>query len=203
MPVIVLSGVPGAGTSSAARGVAKALSLKYFSPGRLFKDVGLGNLSEQHYYSDFIDICKKLGVEIPEMSEKDDSHADMIVWQSELGDNPNFHKAIDELQVRLAKKGDIVIDGKLSVRMIPEADLSVWLEASLDERAKRTSQRDDVGLQEAKSIVKKREETERGEWTRIYGFDYFDQKLEADLLIDTSGANTDDTVQEILDFLKK
>ena len=56
--------------------------------------------------------------------------------------------------------------------------------------------------EEAKKEIEERENIERAEWKRIYGFDYFYQKEIADLVLDSSGLTLEQTVDKILEFVK-
>ena len=182
---ILISGQPGAGSSTTARILAKKLNLNYFSPGQMWKDIGRGKIKERAYYPVFKKICSNKGIEIPEFNEATDSHAVTKLW-SEIGKTSSFNEATDELQSQLAKEKNIILDGKLSLRMIKEPSLKIWLKASIGDRAKRTANRDRLDLQKSIEILGEREKTEREHWKKIYGFDYFDQEKDADLIINTS-----------------
>ena len=47
--VIAISGLPGSGSTTIAKLLAKNLSLEYFSPGQLFKDIASGKYKEKSY----------------------------------------------------------------------------------------------------------------------------------------------------------
>lgn len=200
---IAVSGMPGAGSSSIGRSLAKLLDMQFFSMGQLFKDIGTGVVSKRQYYPIFKALCDKAELEIPNFTAKSDSHAVVNLWNTEFGSSKKFHKIIDRLQQELALKGNIVIEGKLALRMVPKADIKIWVSASIEERAKRESQRDSISLEEAERILKKREEKERKEWKTIYGFDYFEQKDDADLVIDSSQMNVPAIVDEIVEHLEE
>jgi cytidylate kinase len=196
--VIAISGPPGAGSTTTARILSERLNLDYFSPGRLFKDIALGAFEKQNYASVFKEICAKKGLTIPNLVDKDDSHGAMNLWQTDFGKSPKLHEAIDELQSNLSEKGGLVFDGKLSIHMIKKAKPKIWLHCSLEERANRAAKRDNLSKEAALEIVKKRQETERSEWKKIYKKDYFDQEKHADLIIDTTNLSPEEVVEEII-----
>jgi len=201
--VIAISGLPGAGSTTIGKSLAERLRLSYFSSGELFKDVARGTLETQHYYTRFKELCDSKNITIPKLSAVNDSEAAAEVWKSEFGRSKEFHEAIDELQIKLANEGNIVIDGKLSLYMVKNADLKVWLKASLDKRAERLSQRDSMPLEEARTAIEARENQHQREWSRIYGLDYFQQEKEADTVIDTSDLISEQVTDKIIQTLNQ
>lgn len=178
MVVIVVSGVPGAGSSTVARLVADKLDLEFFSAGDYFK-----KLSKKH---------------------SEGEERTMKFWQTEEGHSQELHEHIDSLTKRAADKGNVVIDAKIGIRILKErADLSVWLKASMVVRAKRHAKRGKVDSKNSLFYIEKRTRLERKHWREIYGFDYFDQEKEADLVIDSSSKSPEKIVEEIVDKLEK
>jgi cytidylate kinase len=173
--VIAISGLPGAGSTTIARMLEKKLKLKYFSPGEIFKSYGKGKEIE----------------------------AAIKVWKGK-GKSKKFHLMLDNIQKKLAKKGNCVICGKLSVWILKDlSNCKVWVEAPLSVRAKRVAKRDKLPIETAKKLLREREKIERTEWRRIYGIDYFKQKKLADLVINTSKFTPSQVVEKILKFLGK
>lgn len=198
MPSVLISGPPGAGTTTASKLVAARLKIGYFSPGQLFKDIALGKIKSQFYYPLFKKMCDAAGLKIPEMKSSNNSLAAADLWKTDFGKNPVTHKLIDKMQALLAEDGNIVIDGKLALFIIKKADLKVWLKADIRTRAKRTSRRDGLKQDFAEKVIKDREDEERENWKKIYGLDYFTQENLADLVIDTSHLTPEKVTEEIL-----
>lgn len=173
--VVVISGPPGVGTSSIAREVAKRLNLRYLSPGKTYKSF---------------------------LKEKEAKSA-LDFWKTSFGKSKELHEKLDENQVKEARKGNIVICGKLSIHFLDEiADYKIWLEAPLRIRAKRTAERDKIPFIKALKQISERENIERSKWKEIYGFDYFDQKNKADMVLDNSKLSLEEAVNKILKFIK-
>lgn len=102
----------------------------------------------------------------------------------------------------MAKRGNVVICGKLSIHFLKKyADFAVWLDVSRKERARRTAGRDSISYEEALRNISEREEIDRKNFLRIYGFDYTKQKDKADLIIDTSKMSVQQAVSAILQSL--
>lgn len=175
--MIAISGPPGSGSTTIARELARRLDIEYFSPGFIQKGFAKG---------------------------KNQSEASIKVWKTNFGKSVNFHKGLDELQIERARKGNVVICGKLSIYMLRDlTNHKIWLEASLDERARRSAERDGLPVSEVEKIISEREKIERGEWKKIYGIDYFDQRKIANLVVDSSSLTVEQTVKKILDFMKR
>lgn len=202
MVVIAISGMPGAGSSSVGKLLAKQLNLQFFSMGQLFKDIGSGVVKTKKYYPIFKGLCDAGNLKIPEFSSANDSQGAVNLWNSEFGKSEKLHKIIDRLQQELAQQGNIVIDGKLALRMLPNAEIKIWLRAGIEERAERAAMRDKISIEEAKKFIENREKVEREEWKKIYGFDYFEQEKEADWIIDASTASPEDIKDEIIEHLE-
>ena len=169
--IIAISGKPGAGTSTIAKKLAEKLGSDYFSPGHFFKEHSEGKETQQA----------------------------LDVWKTRRGSSRSFHELIDRMQKERAKDGNVVICGKLSIHFLKDvADMKIWIDCSLDERAKRSAKRDKIGLEKAKRRIKERERIETEEWKRIYGFDRSKQKEIADLVIDSTGLTEKETLDRIL-----
>ncbi len=176
MAVIVISGQPGCGSSTAAKLLARKLRLKHFS---------VGDYNKSH-----------ASVKAKETDKS------IAMWK--IKGLKKFHMNSDELARTYAKKGNIVIDGKLTVRMLKGLDdLSVWLKAPRNVRAQRYAKRDDIPTATAAKKLAEKEKLERSNWLRIYGFDYFDQEKEAGLVIDTSRKKPGMIVDLIIKRLKE
>ena len=177
MPAIIVSGQPGAGSSTTARLLAKTLGLKHWSAGDYLKQFG--------------------------SSEKETERAVEAMKSGQTAEK-EFHVSLDEKVVEVAKQGNVVIDGKLAIHFAKKyADFTIWLKCPTAVRAARVAQRDKVSITEAGKVLIEKESLERSKFKEFYGFDPFDQASRADLVIDTSIAPPEKIVEKILDSLKK
>jgi len=183
MVVIVISGMPGCGSSTSAKLLAKKLKLKHFSVG----DYNKGQI-------------EKLTGKKPDT----ETERSLQMWHNKTGSSKRFHVNSDKLARQIAKDGNIVIDAKLGIRLLKGLyDLSVWLKAPKPVRIKRYAERDKKSIKEAKKMLDEKESDERKNWKRIYGFDYFVQEKEANIVIDTIYKSPEKIVNIIIKELRK
>lgn len=183
MTVIAISGMPGCGSTTVGRLLAKKLNLKFFSIGKWNKE-------------------QLLSLEGRETKTETENSIEM--WKNEEGASKKFHEKSDDMARDIAKKGNVVMDGKLVVRMLKGLyDFSVWLKADEKIRAARYAGRDNITEDEALKRLEEKQKMERENWQRIYGFDYFDQEKEADLVIDTGDKKPEEIVDLIISHVIK
>lgn len=142
---ITISGPPGSGTTSLARLIAQREGMELISAGEMFREIARERK---------IDLA-----ELGKIAENDTS----------------IDALIDVRQKEIARtKENIVIEGRLSGWMVEEADLKVWLTASVSCRAKRISQRDGLDEYSARMQTISRESCEARRYMNYYGIDIKD-----------------------------
>jgi len=195
MPVIAICGQPTSGSSTVAKLLAKNLKLKHFSAGDFYKKQAQKFINEKETSQ------RRLWRQHTVTNPLTQSTADFL--RHKVGGSVEFHEKLDAEQVRIAKKGDVVIESKLAVHMLKGiADFSVWLKCKKTERARRVAKRENLTKTESMKILDEREAAERSTFQRIYGFDTFDQEREASLTIDTSKKKPEQIVNEIISALR-
>jgi len=140
--VITISGPHGAGKSTYAKGIAKALNLKYVSSGEIFRR-----------------LAKESGCDLENFSKKCEK------------DNSIDNK-IDQITIDEAKKGDVVLEGQLASWMASDfSDFNIYVTASLDVRVKRIAGRDKVDFAKAKRETIARTRSALRRFKRMYKID--------------------------------
>ena len=175
--IITVSGQPGAGSTTIASMLAKKTKYRLLTVGELHKK-----------------IASKHGMTIEKY------------WEFQSKDEKaqkKFHNELDALQKKEAKKGNIIINGKLSAFQIPNAQIKVLLTASLLERAKRTVKRDGGNIISAAWFIYRRESMERAEWRKIYSFDYVKDVRSYNVIINSGNKKPEEIVGIILKQMKK
>lgn len=142
---ITVSGPPGSGTTSLAKYLAAKYDLTFISAGEVFRQ-----LAREHE----MDLSA-----FGEYAKRDPSVDKMIdARQKEIGENTR----------------DIVVEGRLSGWMVENADLKIWLNASLHCRAERISGRDQLDAEAAREKTLERQRCEAERYLGYYEIDIND-----------------------------
>jgi cytidylate kinase len=88
----------------------------------------------------------------------------------------SFDHLIDDRQKEIARtRDDIIVEGRLSGWFVPEAELKLWLYASLECRISRIQTRDVIGnSDDAAQLTRDRESCEAVRYRAYYGIDIAD-----------------------------
>jgi cytidylate kinase len=149
MTAIAIDGPAGAGKSTVARKLAEHLGLTYVDTGAMYRAVALAGLDSGINLDDEEDLSK-LAVNLPLelvdgrwiLDGTDISDAirspDIARGASIVARSPGVRKAMVARQRETARANDVVMEGRdIGSVVLPDADVKVFLTASLDERARR------------------------------------------------------------------
>ncbi len=140
--VVAIDGPAGAGKSTVARTAAEALGFAYLDSGAMYRATALKLLEEggvaseraaaieielgERVVADGRDVTE--AIRTPEVSEA----------ASRIATNEKVRAALVEKQRALLATGDWVAEGRdIGTVVAPDAEVKVWLTASLEERARR------------------------------------------------------------------
>jgi cytidylate kinase len=149
MTVIAIDGPAGAGKSTVARAVATALGYEYLDTGAMYRAVALAALENEvdpHDGGRLRDLARSLEiVATPERVTIDGRDvtarirdADVTEIAPSISARPEVREALVALQRDAAAAGDVVMEGRdIGSAAVPDAELKVFLTASLEERARR------------------------------------------------------------------
>jgi cytidylate kinase len=143
--VVAIDGPAGAGKSTVARAVARALGFTFLDSGAMYRAVGLmaqrhgGAASER---ADELDI--RLGDRVL-VNGEDVTEAirtlEVTEAASKVATNPRVREALVQKQRELLASGDWVAEGRdIGTVVAPDAEVKVYLTASADERARRRAE---------------------------------------------------------------
>lgn len=142
--VIAVDGPAGAGKSTVSKIVAAKLGYTYIDTGAMYRAVGLKLLRTGTELAEIVD-----GIEI-ELDDKarvflDGQEVTAEIRTPEISklasDVSKFgfvRRKLTELQRKMAQRGSVIMDGRdIGTEVLPNADVKIFLTASLDERARR------------------------------------------------------------------
>jgi cytidylate kinase len=152
-----IDGPAGAGKSTVGERLARRLSATFFDTGVLYRTVTLVALREAIAPNDaarLTAIAEVLDIHIRPPSVDDGRQSDVLLsgddvsWAirtpevdrtvSEVSAHASVRQALLPLQRRIGRSGWVVMVGRdIGTVVMPDADLKIFLDASLDERARR------------------------------------------------------------------
>ncbi|MCR5758071.1 MAG: (d)CMP kinase [Selenomonas sp.] len=150
--VVAIDGPAGAGKSTVAQLAAKKLGYTYIDTGAMYRAVAWKTLQQHKEVSDalILDVVKDIDVDLQYKDGKTTVAVDgtdvtgqirtpevsAIVSQvAALG--PVREKMVD-LQRKMGERGSVLMDGRdIATNVLPNADVKIFLTASIEERARR------------------------------------------------------------------
>jgi len=109
-------------------------------------------------------------------------------WQlSRLAEtDDSYDLEVDRRQVEMARSHEAcVLGSRLAIWMLFDADLKIFLDASIEERSRRIAQREGGSLEARMTETTDRDRRDSARYKRLYGIDNNDTSI-ADLVIDTT-----------------
>ena len=150
---IAIDGPAGAGKSTIAKRVSTELSFIYVDTGAMYRSIALYLLKEDIPVEDIDAVKKAIGeIEIAIQYVDGEQHVLLNgedvsgqIRTEEVGNMASKSSALPcvrekllELQQKLAREHDVVMDGRdIGTNILPKAQLKIYLTASVDTRAKR------------------------------------------------------------------
>lgn len=210
--IITIDGPSGAGKSTIAKLIADKLGFKYLDTGAMYRAVTLYMIENQvdiKNEEEVINALNKLNIGfdsnyriyLDSQDITEDIRKEKVVkFVSEVSAISSVRRKMVDLQRDIAKEGNYILDGRDAGSVVfPNADYKFYLEASLEERAKRRykeelSKEVDISFEAVKESIKKRDK---------YDSNRKDSPLvvpENAIIIDTTNMTIDEVAEEITDI---
>ncbi len=214
-----MDGPAGAGKSTVARAIARMFGLRYVSTGHIYRALTLkairsgADMSSEEALTSLAratDISVKTGSdgEPRTILDGEDVSADIAspavdARVSQVSQVPGVRAALLELQRAISRQGGVVMDGRdIGTVVAPEADLKIFLVATLDERVRRrVAQARARGYDASEGSIA---------WDMARRDDIDSRRTAAPLrpapdavIIDTTGRTPDQTIAEVARLVAK
>ena len=210
--VVAIDGPAGAGKSTVAKLAAKGLGYTYIDTGAMYRAVAWKTLQQKADVTDalILDVARDIDVRLAyangvtqvfvdgqditgEIRTPEVSH--IVSQVAALG--PVREKMVD-LQRRMATEGGVLMDGRdIATHVLPDADVKIFLTASIEERAQRRwkemkEKGYDMSLEELQKDIAARDKADSER--------EISPLVQADdaTLLDTTGLSIDEVVARIL-----
>jgi len=155
--IIAIDGPAASGKSTVAERLAKELGYLYFDTGIMYRAVTLAALEHLQGVDDearVSQLAEVVQIDVHPASAQDGRSCDVLLdgqdvtWRirsghveanvSQVSAYPGVRRAMTLQQRRIGKRGSVVMVGRdIGTVVLPEADLKVYLDASVEERARR------------------------------------------------------------------
>lgn len=218
MRAIAIDGPAGAGKSTIAKLVSKKLDYIYVDTGAMYRAIALyliqNNISADdeegidkaianaNISIDYIDSIQHVYIE-----EKDVTDKLRTEQVGNMASSCSVYASVREklvsLQRDIAKKQNVVMDGRdIGTKVLPDADVKIYLTASVDTRAKRRYKE----LEEKNTtcdIATIKKDIEDRDYRDMHRENSPLVKAEDAVLLDSSDMSIDEVVDTILELVKK
>jgi CMP/dCMP kinase len=180
---IVISGWPAVGKTTVASKLAQEFGLAMYNGG---------------------DILKVLAAEKGYFTERDNwwDTPEAKKFMAERKSDPSFDKKVDKKLAEIVRKGGAVITSYTLPWLVKEEESSsssslikLWLRGSPDNRAKRMANRDQIRHQEAKKIIRLRDEENKKIYHRLYDFNFGEDLTVFDYVLNTDRLSLDSLIE--------
>ena len=214
---IAIDGPAASGKSTVGERLAKALGYLFFDTGVMYRAVTwvalqrLGSVEDEAAVTHLAEVVQ---IDVQPPSQNDGRQADVWVdgddvtwairrpevdqWVSRVAAYPGVRQAMTQQQRRIGLRGKVVMIGRdITTVVLPEAEAKIYLDASVEERARRRylerkARGEEVNYEEILESLRQR--------------DYLDSTREVAplrvapdaIVVNTDGLSVDEVVQKIL-----
>ena len=206
--IVAIDGAAGTGKGTIARGISKEFNFSYFDTGIIYRGLALKTISK--YGKDFIkkDAISEANIfDINSVNEREIRNPLIDKYSSIIASIPEVRNIVVNIQRNFSKKSKgykgIVVDGRdIGTVIFPNANLKLFISASLEERAKRRfsdflDKNEKISYNEVIKQLQKRDQRdkERSVAPLVAAKDAH--------LIDTTGINIEETLKIVSSLVIK
>ena len=209
---VAIDGPAGAGKSTIAKLVAKEKGYIYVDTGAMYRALAIHFLQKgisPENTGDIIEACRDADISIRyengvQQVYLNGENVTGMLRTEEVGNMasktsavPEVREKLLELQRTLAKENDVIMDGRdIGTNILPDADVKIYLTASVETRAKRRydelkEKGEDCDLDQIAQDIKERDERDMNRETAPL------KKADDAILVDSSHMTIPQVVSEI------
>ena len=155
--IIAIDGPAGSGKSTLGKKLSDYLGYLYFDTGVMYRAVTLAAIQRAIPFEDearITSLAEEIHLDVQPPERKEEIHSRVFLDGKDVTDNirspevdacvsivstyPGVRKALSEQQRRVGLRGKVVMVGRdIGTVVLPEADLKIYLDASIEERGRR------------------------------------------------------------------
>jgi cytidylate kinase len=168
--IVTVGGLPGTGTSTLCGILERELQLAYVYAGQIFRQE-----------------AAERGLSLAELNEL-------------AQEDPTVDKALDERQLDLLRKGNVILEGRMSGWLAHRNQIpavKVWVVCAEAERIRRLVERDGGHFEAQRQATAERVAQEQDRYRRYYGAEVGDESI-YDLVLDSTSTSPADLAAEVL-----
>jgi cytidylate kinase len=179
--VICISGMAGTGKSTLAKKLAQNYGFDYYSGGDALKVLA----SEEGY-----DASQPGWWESPQG----------LKFLKQREGDAKFDRAVDQKLLECTEKANVLLDS-WTMPWLLRSGFKIWLLASMEKRAARVAQRDQITVEQALKVLKEKEDRTKGIYKKLYGFMLGEDFQPFNLVLDTESLNAEEVFQVLCDVI--
>lgn len=212
--VVAMDGPSGSGKSSASRGVARALGLRYLDTGAMYRAITWWMLQGEVDLTDPAAIAARASEPVLSMGTDPDAPtvavdgvdaagpirtAEVTAAVSAVSAVPEVRRRLVAEQREIIGAGDIVVEGRdIGTVVAPDAPVKIYLTASADARAlRRTAELTGTTVEAQKAAMARRDTLDSTRKT-----DPLAKAADA-VELDTTALNLEEVIAEVLRLIKE
>jgi len=186
--VIIVSGLAGSGKSTLAQQIAKKFGMKCVHASGILREL--------------------LDKDVDDISEGAGKNTGW--WESKEGreflenrtKDGKFDRMLDKKLLEIIEQGNVVLDS-WTMPWLSKKGFKIWLDASVEIRAKRVSGRDNNSIKEMEESIRERDEKTAKIYKELYSFNLGKDLTPFDLVLITNKMKKHEVFEKAVEALKK